>query len=428
MKVAFYLKRPNSPSETAIFARISYELGPLKYYLPETINPKYWNKDKYRARETREFKEYPEFNERIKGFETTINTVFRRYLNDNQNRPPHPDDFKVLLDKEIKGFEPVKDKLHTFFGYYEDFIERTKNGKRLQPKNAKRFSKDTIQIYENTLNRLKNFQKTIKRIIDFNTIDLDFYYDFLQYLTDEMNLSTNTIGKDIKTLKTVLNDATERGFNTNLAFRSKSFVTPTEESDSIYLNNDELSEMISLDLSDNQELDNGRYLFLLGCYTGLRYSDFSLLTLDHINGGYIEIKQKKGNARITIPVRKEFVKLLDDHNGRLPKNLDNGSMNKLLKVLGKKMKYLNCKVYKSITKGGVKVEHAFNKWELLTTHTARRSFATNLFLAGVNHMTIMAITGHKTYNSFIKYIKLDGKDHAIILNDFLNGKSKLSIV
>ena len=275
---------------------------------------------------------------------------------------------------------------------------------------------------------MRNFQKTRKRIIDFKTIDLDFYHDFLQYLTEELDLATNTIGKDIKTLKTILNDATERGFNSNLAFRSKSFVKPTEESDSIYLNNEELSELISLDLSDDPELDNGRYLFLLGCYTGLRYSDFSLLTLDHINGGYIEIKQKKGNARITIPVRKEFVKLLNDHNGSLPKNLDNGSMNKLLKVLGKKIKGLHIKVYKSITKGGVKVEQTCNKWELLTTHTARRSFATNLFLAGVNHITIMAITGHKTYNSFIKYIKLDGKDHAKILNDFLNENSKLSIV
>jgi integrase len=428
MKVAFYLKRPDSPYDTAIFARISYNEGRLKYYIPESINPKYWNSDKYRAKESKDYKEYPEFNKRIDDIESGIKNVYRRFLIENENNPPHPDDLKVLLDKEIKGVEPIKSILYTFFGYYEDLISRSKNGNRLQPKNAKRYSKDTIQIYENTYNRLKNFQKTRKRIIDFKTIDLDFYSDFLQYLTEELDLATNTIGKDIKTLKTILNDATERGFNTNLAFRSKSFVRPTEESDSIYLSNEELSEMISLDLSDNIELDNGRYLFLLGCYTGLRYSDFSLLTLDHINGGYIEIKQKKGNRKVTIPVRNEFVKLLNDHNGVLPKRLSNGDMNKLLKVLGKLIKCLHCKVHISITKGGLKVEQAYYKWELLTSHTARRSFATNLFLAGVNHLTIMAITGHRTYNSFIKYIKLDGKDHAKILNDFLMEKSKLSVV
>lgn len=428
MKVAFYLKRKDSTYDTAIFARISYGEGRLKYYIPESINPKFWNSEKYRARETKEFKDYPEFNQRIDDIESTIKSVFRRYLIENQNNPPHPDDLKVLLDKELKKIEPLKDKLYTFFGYYEDLIERSKNGKRLQSKNAKRFSKDTIQIYENTLDRLRNFQKTRKRIIDFKTIDLDFYHDFLQYLTEELDLATNTIGKDIKTLKTVLNDATERGFNSNLTFRSKSFVTPTEESDSIYLNNEELLEMRDLNLTENPDLDNVRYLFLIGCYTGLRYSDFSLLTLDHIKGDNIEIKQKKGNGKITIPLRKELLKLIEDHNGNLPKTLSNPEINSVLKDLGKLMKSLHTKVQISITKGGLKVEQTFHKWELLTSHTARRSFATNLFLDGVLPLTIMAITGHKTEKSFMKYIKLDGKDHAKILNDFLIEKSKLSVV
>ncbi len=425
MKVAFYLKRPNSPYDTAIFARISYNEGRLKYYIPEAINPKYWNPDKYRARETKAYLDYPEFNERIKAIETTINNVFRRYLNENQNKPPHPDDLKALLDKEIKGVEPKKDKLFTFFGYYEDFIERSKNGSRLQPKNAKRYSKATINVYENTLKRLNDFQKTRRRVIDFKTIDLDFYYDFLQYLNEEFDSSTNTIGKDIKTLKTILNDATERGYNTNLAFRSRSFITPTEESDSIYLNKEELSEMSALDLSGKPELDNVRYAFLIGCYTGLRYSDFSLLTLDHIKGNFIEIKPQKTNTPITIPVHKELVKLLEDHNGVLPKSLSNPEINLLLKDLGKKMESLKSKVFVSITKGGLKIEASYHKWELLTSHTARRSFATNEYIAGSKPLTIMAITGHKTEKSFLKYLKLDGRDQARILRQDWIDREKL---
>jgi site-specific recombinase XerD len=428
MKVAFYLKRPDSPYDTAIFARISYNEGRLKYYIKEAINPKYWNPDKYRAKETKEYKEYPDFNKRIEDIESAIKNVFRRFLIDNENNPPHPDDLKVLLDKEIKGIEPIKGKLHTFFGYYEDLIERSKNGKRLQPKNAKRYSKATINVYENTLKKLNDFQKTRRRIIDFKTIDLDFYYDFLQYLNEEFDSSTNTIGKDIKTLKTILNDATERGYNTNLAFRSRSFISPTEESDSIYLNKEELSEMSALDLSSKPELDNVRYAFLIGCYTGLRYSDFSLLTLDHMKGDYIEIKPQKTNTWITIPIHKELIKLLKEHNGILPKSLSNSDINSLLKDLGKLMDSLQSMEYVSITKGGMKIEESYHKWELLTSHTARRSFATNEYIAGAKPLTIMAITGHKTEKSFLKYLKLDGKDQAKILRQDWIDRDKLSVV
>ncbi len=417
MKISFYLKRPKSLDDTTIHTRISYKVAVLKYYIPESINPKFWNGETQRAKHSKDFREYPEFNARIDSIESTIKSVFRRYLNENQNEPPHPEDFKVLLDKEIKQIEPVKDKLYTFFNYYMDLIERTKNGKRLKPKDAKRFSKDTIQIYENTYNRLIQFQKTRSRTIDFSTIDLDFYYDFLQYLTEDLDLSTNTIGKDIKTLKTILNDATERGFNTNLAFKSKKFITPTEESDSIYLNEKELLEMSNLDLSNNSQLENVRYAFLVGCWTGLRYSDFSQLTLDHIKGDYIKIKTQKTNKWLTIPVHVELIKLLKDHDGAFPKPIRNDQINISLKEIGNLIDCLQANEFISITKGGVKIEKCFKKWELLTSHTARRSFATNQYLSGARPLSIMAITGHQTEKSFNVYLKLDGKDHARIMRD-----------
>jgi len=72
---------------------------------------------------------------------------------------------------------------------------------------------------------------------------------------------------------------------------------------------------------------------------------------------------------------------------------------------------------KTITKGGVKVTNNHQKWERLTTHTARRSFATNEYLAGTPTITIMAITGHKTEKAFLKYIKLTSSEHAIMLKE-----------
>ena len=71
----------------------------------------------------------------------------------------------------------------------------------------------------------------------------------------------------------------------------------------------------------------------------------------------------------------------------------------------------------SFTKEGRRQQTTHAKWELLTTHTARRSFATNEYLAGTPTLTIMAITGHKTEKAFLRYIKLVSSDHARLLKD-----------
>ena len=55
------------------------------------------------------------------------------------------------------------------------------------------------------------------------------------------------------------------------------------------------------------------------------------------------------------------------------------------------------------------------KWEKVTTHTARRSFCTNMYLIGVPIPTIMAISGHKTEKSFRMYIKASREEHAQIM-------------
>ena len=76
-----------------------------------------------------------------------------------------------------------------------------------------------------------------------------------------------------------------------------------------------------------------------------------------------------------------------------------------MKEIGKEIESLKEPFAKSITKGGVRKIINTPKWQHLTTHTARRSFATNQYKAGVPAITIMAITGHKTEKAFLKYIK-----------------------
>src|SRR4051812_5234209 len=110
MRVSLYLKRPEAISETSIIARICYEGYQLKYYLPLSISPQHWNKKTNRAKESKSFDEYREFNYRLNNIESLMKNVFRRYQNDNNGETPLPETLKELLDAEIRKSQIVKPK------------------------------------------------------------------------------------------------------------------------------------------------------------------------------------------------------------------------------------------------------------------------------------------------------------------------------
>jgi integrase len=429
MTITFTLKNPKSETQSSIYARIFYEGYDFKFYISEKINPKFWDNKTKRAKQVSKFREHPEFNERLNRISSDIQTLYRNYLNDNNNKIPSPDKLKLVLDKELKKIEPKTEKEKSLIPFFKKLIEQSINGSRLQPINGKPFSKSTISNYKGTYKALTELQATTRRIIDFNTIDLDFYTNFTEYLSKELNLSTNTIGNHIKVLKSILNEATERGLNKNLQYKSKKFSTTREQTDSIYLNDKELKEIEHLDLSNKPRLDNVRDLFLIGCYTGLRFSDFSILKTEQMKDEFIEIKEqtKTGNP-VVIPIHQIVKKIVNKYNGELPRAISNQKFNEYLKEIAIKVKSLHTPFETTITKGGLKISKRLNKYELLTTHTARRSFATNEYLNGTPTITIMAITGHKTEKAFMRYIKLNSTDHAKLLKLHWEKRSNLKVV
>lgn len=429
MTIVFTLKNPNSETQSPIYARIFYEGFEVKFYISEKINPKFWDNKTKRAKQIAKFREYPEFNERLNRISSNIQTIYRNYLNDHDNKIPNIVNFKLILNKALKKIEPKEDKEKSFFPFFENIIKQSESGARLQPINGKPYSKSTISNYKGTFNVLNEFQANRRRKIDFNTIDMDFYSDFTEHLSKRLNLAANTIGNHIKVLKTILNDATERGINNNIQYKSRKFSTTKQETDSIYLNEKELQEIEDLDLSKNLRLDNVRDLFLLGCFTGLRFSDFSILKTEQMKDGFIEIKQiTKSNNPIVIPIHPVVKKIVEKYNGKLPKAISNQKTNKYLKEIAIKVQSLQKPFETNKTKGGMKILKTYKKYELLGTHTARRSFATNEYLKGTPSITIMAITGHKTEKAFLKYIKLTNTEHAQHLKLIWNERNNLKAV
>lgn len=436
MRIAFYLKEParkDKPGSdqklTPLVASISYGGYRLRYYISESIAPKYWNAESQKAKQNKQFPEFPEFNQRLENFRTLTKNIIRRYMNDNSNTPPAPDVLKTFLDKEMKHFGPRKDMVKNLFGFFADLIEQMERGSRIQPVTGKPFTRSTIQVYRNTLNRLRSFETFTGRNLNFPSIDLEFYADFTEYMSKELLLATNTIGKDIKIIKVVMGEAEERGLHNNTQYKSRKFSTTSEETDSIYLTDAEIKAIIALDLSEAPRTEAVRDIFIVGCYTGLRFSDFSSLTPDQIADGFIKIKEqiKTGNP-VTIPVHPEVQKIINKYQGSLPPAFSNAETNKRLKAIGRAVKLLEQPAYKTITKGGKRITLSFKKADLLCTHTARRTFATNEYLNGTPSITIMAITGHRTEKAFLRYIKLTPDEHAKLLQAHWGERNQLKAI
>jgi len=400
MRIKFYLLRKTTKSTSGIVCSVSFNRNRIRFCINESIKPKHWNFNTGRARNTPGFPQSMLFNQKLEIITAKINKFYLESYNRDEIAPSRP-----KMENFIKTAILHESKKISFYDFYEDFINRTASGSRLNSQ-GKVVKPEGAKYYKRALKILKEY----KEHLEFEDITLEFYKDFVDHL-NRKGLSLNTVGDNIKKLKAVMAAALELGYHKNTAFQGKYFGKPVEDADNIYLTADELKEIHLLDLSCEPSLANVRDLFLVGCYTGLRFSDFSRLSLKNITDNYITIQQSKTGGNVVIPVHKVVREIIVKHDG-LPHAMSNQKFNFYLKELCKKIPLFKMPVSKEITKAGKKVTLHLEKWEMISSHTARRSFATNEYLNGTPSITIMAITGHKTEKAFLKYIKVTPKEHA----------------
>ena len=185
----------------------------------------------------------------------------------------------------------------------------------------------------------------------------------------------------------------------------------SEDIDNVYLNENELKIIEDFDFSGNPHLDKIRDWFLLLCWTGCRYSDLDKLSKEYIRNDLFQFRQQKTNNIVAIPLHPTVKKILSKYKGEIPTPISNQKFNVGLKeamsIIG-----IDETIKIKHTIGGVLKEEDFKKYELISSHTGRRSFASNAYLAGIPSITIMKITGHKTESAFLKYIKITPEEHA----------------
>lgn len=285
--------------------------------------------------------------------------------------------------------------------FIENFIAECKAGK------FKR-SISIIKQYQTCLNQLREF----KDDLNFTDIGKDFYDSFLAHLRKPFpgrNLNDNTIGARIKCLKTFLNEAKENNIYKGDEHRKKYFKTLQTETDAIFLTQNEIQQIENKILPSHLAIERDR--FLVAYYLLLRYSDsiriHKAMIFKQDKTMFIRIRSKKTNQEVVIPI-KPIVKTILERNNYSLKYDTNQEANWKLKEIGK-LAGIKEKVFINNESGP--------KYNYISTHTARRSGATNLYLTGMPEIDIMMIGGWKDRDMFRKYIRVTTLETAQRVSD-----------
>jgi site-specific recombinase XerD len=277
----------------------------------------------------------------------------------------------------------------------------------------KKVCKDMPRIYRNMKEHLKAFEEFRKKPITFNCLDLNFYEEFVDFLTYDyiqmrrkvvtVGLKVNTIGKTIKQLRTFLRNRIRKKIIPPIDMDGWTILE--EEVDAAYLTMKEINAIYNLDLSDQPHLISFRNDFVLGCLTGLRFSDFAEIMQEDVRKDMLYKKQKKSEHWVVIPLRteaKEILKTRFENNFVTPTNAE---FNRHIKTIAE-LARITDPIKFSHKKHGKDVIETKPKYAWITSHTCRRSFCTNEFLAGTPVELIMKISGHKSVKDFYKYIRI----------------------
>jgi len=370
-----------------------------------------WNSEKQRPKDEKLKQEIDNIQKQIND---VVNAIDPFTLNN--------DKFANLLNEKLTG---NGNNTTPFFYAFDIVYEKTK----------KKFGERRAQTIKNTTNKLREFNPDIT----FDEIDEQFYSEFIEYCEGQ-NMMANYIGSIIRDIKKVMDYATTNKINTNRAYQD--FKKPRERVYNIYLNEDEIQRIYDLKINEEsisklwaradkkakesggkpdshknsnvakqiQSLNHVRKLFVVGCWTGLRCENY--LSIDpeiqvDLKNEVLHAIANKNGPKLEIPLHWIAKEIFE--SGGFPKPISSQKLNEHAKELGFLAGITEPIMY-TRTVGGIRKTFVKEKCDMITSHTARRSLASNLVLRGAPYQYVMAITGHETESSFRLYIGAVEKD------------------
>ncbi|RBP34470.1 site-specific recombinase XerD [Oceanihabitans sediminis] len=429
--IKFILKGNNNPS--TIYLRFKHG---RKYDFSKStsllINPKYWNNQKGAVKQISEFADKKNLQNDLNNLKTLILNSF----NDHYSKGGIIN--SDWLNHTIKQYfnQDSKTDLNYLLDYAKHYKENSKS--KVLNTGITGVTNNTLKRYVTIINKLTSFESHKKKRYTFEMIDLKFYKDFKNYLLNTEKLNLNTTGRYINYIKTLCIDAKKYGIKINPIVLNGEFRATKEKVSFITLNETEIENIYKHDFKEKPYLNNARNWLIIGVWTGARVSDLLNFTKENIHNGFIEYTAKKTNQKIILPLHPQVKEILDNNNGEFPRKITNQRFNDYIKkvcelakinevVKGAKQTKLKKGVWR-------KVKGEYNKYELVTSHICRRSFATNHY-GQLPTPVLMAVTGHQTEKMFLNYIGKTAKDSANVLNNFWQvqeqkkqQKTKLKIV
>lgn len=427
MKVSFILtnsKRESSP----IKAVVSFNGEKYTVSTGVSVKPSSFNKKNRRVKAS---PEAAAINNRLEVFEAALKNAVIYFKRDFKT--PTQVEFKNKVNAFLAGSNAVeiKKRDELFLPYVKNYIASCDK------------ARETVKSYKTTCNLLEKYEKEKGITLTFGSVNMKFAEDFNKYLVDK-GFSRNYIGTHFKQIKKFMKESRiVDKLHDNDDYEN--FKVASEVADTVYLNERELEKIFKLDI--NEELVRGILIdkrsqnviakvkslnvvknkFLIGAYTALRVSDFNRIQEYNIQDGCIVILPKKGSSlrkpqpvRIPMhPVVKSILESGFDPSVKISEQKINKHIKEICRMAGINDRVVTCR-----TEGGEVRESVHEKWEVITTHTARRSGATNMYKAGIPRKSIMMLTGHRTEVQFEKYVKLSAEENASILmnHDFFKDK------
>jgi integrase len=377
------------------------------------VSKTYWNKqhNQKRPKDIEIINKQPKVNQELNKIENHILNAFNIANPDAIN--------KEWLQTQIDTYynPPQEAKLlpNELIKYLEIYIDRRKN----------EITEQTIKNYSVIKQLLTRYQATNNKILLIKDVNEDFKDNFENYCLAN-NYAPNTTTRALRSIKTICKDAMYRGIEVSIQLDN---IKPKyKKVKNIYLSFDELEKIEKIEKSKlTESLENAKDWLIISCYTGQRVSDFMRFTdeMIRIEDGktLIEFTQKKTGKLMTVPLHKKVLELLDKRNGKFPRAISDQRYNEYIKEvcelakINNKIKGSKSTETETDSKEYRKKEGTFKKWELVSSHIGRRSFATN-FYGEIPTTYLIYITGHSTEVMFLNYIGKSNKDLALEIANY----------
>jgi len=408
MNVIFKLDKPNTDKSLIMMV---YRFNGNKLLISTSISVKteHWNPNTQRVFEKKGYPEYITYNKTIEKYRLALLNSWDSFISRNE-----------------------KPSIVQLRNAINDIVNPEKNASIEYPSNVCKFitkvienigdrKNETSKVYSQILKNLQTYKNGAQ--LEFKDLSLAVLENFSKYYCETKRESgefyrRGTVYRHLKHFITIINKASDHGITVNNAYKKPSWriTAPKDEisGNDVILSDDEIKILEIAEL--NERFDKIRDFFLLGLYTGQRYSDYAKLSVDNViteNGKqYLQIVQQKTKELIKIPYSNKIKDIFVKYNG-YPQAISLQKFNVALKELCKSLDFNDpIIIYNDIPALNKVEKKIFPKWQFISTHSARRTFCTNAILKGIPEKIIMKISGHKNIRIFHSYVRINTETKA----------------